>query len=97
MFRSIIEFIILAATALSNGMVSLNHLMRGAVHQTQIIESRAESRAALNALRGETNFITDFAAMQKSTAKIKAADKKAALLYLEKFKAQQDSSAIDIS
>ena len=50
MFRSLFTFIVTGADTLTMGMLSLNHLARGAVERTVVVEKKAVAAAALSQL-----------------------------------------------
>ena len=49
-FRSIFTFIVTSADTLTMAMLSLNHLARGAVERTVVVEQKAVKAAALSEL-----------------------------------------------
>jgi len=50
MFRSVFTFIVTAADTLTQTMLSLNHLARGAKHRTEVVERKSITAAALSEL-----------------------------------------------
>jgi len=95
-FRSIFTFIVTSADTLTMAMLSLNHLARGAVERTVVVEQKAVKAAALSELDSITVMAERLEEIHEAKAGVSEASFKKASEFLQAYQARRKSEIADV-